>query len=156
MPLPEDVQKRQTETPGHHGIRQRRVVSKGEFVRTIGKKLGLFSLSGTLLATALVLALITMVSLYFGAILFVIAFGIVTIAVFWASTRFFVQAKKVEAVRPLTNRISHLLPPEESLVRAADAPPTQQQAELLRAAQSSQDTPAEELLRPASENRQEM
>jgi len=156
MPLPDDMQKTKTEIPAQRTRRQRRVVSKGEFVRTIGKKLGLFSLSGALLATAFVLSLITMVSLYFGAILFVIAFGIITIAVFWASTRFFVRAKDVEAVRPVTSRISHLLPPEESLVRAADAPLTNSQAELLRAAYSGTETPAEELLRATAENRQEI
>ena len=40
-----------------------------------------------------------------------------------------------------------VLPPEESLLRPSDLPPSHQQAELLRAAKPGQETPPEELLR---------
>jgi hypothetical protein len=65
----------------------------------------------------------------------------------------FKQERKVERVALVTMRTVNLLPPEESLVRASDLPPSQQ-AELLRAAQYGKETPAEELLR-ASTDRQD-
>jgi hypothetical protein len=152
MSLPGDEQHPNTEVPIQRTRRQRRVVSKGVFVRTIGKKLGLFSLSGVMLATGLVLTLCTVVSLYFGITVVVISFGVLTLVAFWYSTRAFVLAKKVEAVRPVTNRTTHLLPPEESLVRASEVPTAHQPTELLRAVQSHHETPAEELLRATDAN----
>jgi hypothetical protein len=59
----------------------------------------------------------------------------------------FKEERKVERVKFVTKRTSHLLPPEESLVRPSDLPPSRQQAELLRAAPQGSETPAEELLR---------
>lgn len=54
------------------------------------------------------------------------------------------------AIEPVTFRIpAHTghLPEVESLVRPSDLAPSHQQAELLRAARSGQETPTEELLR---------
>jgi hypothetical protein len=62
--------------------------------------------------------------------------------------------EKIVPVAPITRRNAHHLPLEGSLVRASDAPPSQQQAELLRAAQHGKTTPAEELLRATSTDRQ--
>ena len=67
---------------------------------------------------------------------------------FFSAFRFYKNEKKVERVAPVTRRTSHLLPPEESLVRASAIPDaSRQQTELLRAAQYGKETPAEELLR---------
>jgi hypothetical protein len=63
------------------------------------------------------------------------------------------KEQKVERVAPITHRSVSLLPPEESLVRAANVPVTQQ-GELLRAAQYGKETAAEELLRSGQENTQ--
>jgi len=155
MALPEDLQQKKLSETSRRAERHRRVVSKGVFVRTIGKKVGLFSLSGFILGAGLVLTLCTLICLYFSVALLALFFGALTVGAFWYSTRVFVQAKEVEAVRPVTQRTAHLLPPEESLVRASDAPHAHLKSELLRAAQSGQDTPVEELLRGASVNGQE-
>jgi len=60
------------------------------------------------------------------------------------------EEKKIERVVPITKRTTSSLPPEETLVRASDLPPSHQQAELLRAAQAGQETSREELLRATS------
>ena len=52
----------------------------------------------------------------------------------------------LRSVGPITDRNAHLLPLQDTLVRSSDLPPTEQQAELLRAAQN-QETPPEQLLR---------
>ena len=59
----------------------------------------------------------------------------------------FRESRKIERVRLVTKRTSHLLPPEDSLVRASSLSPPQQQNELLRATHYGKDTPAEQLLR---------
>ena len=64
----------------------------------------------------------------------------------------FKKGRKVERVVPITKRTTSTLPPEESLVRASNLPPSQQQAELLRAAQHGKETPSEELLRATITN----
>ena len=55
--------------------------------------------------------------------------------------------RKVERVALITKRTAHLLPPEDSLVRASDLPPVQPQTELLRAAGKGSETQSELLLR---------
>ena len=61
------------------------------------------------------------------------------------------RGRAIENVRLLTVHNHHLLPAEETLLRAA-IPPSQPQSELLRAAQSGKETPAEELLRAGVES----
>jgi len=60
----------------------------------------------------------------------------------------FKEERKVQRVKLVTKRTSHLLPAVETLVRASDLPPSNQQAELLRGvAPPTSETPPEELLR---------
>jgi hypothetical protein len=61
----------------------------------------------------------------------------------------FKDAWNVESVRVVTPRNHHIAPAAHSLVRASDLPPSQPQAELLRAAKTGSGTPAPELLRAA-------
>jgi hypothetical protein len=63
-----------------------------------------------------------------------------------AGKSLYVRARNMETVTLLTRHNTADLPAIETLVRASDAP-TSQQAELLRAAQYGKETPAEELLR---------
>ena len=63
------------------------------------------------------------------------------------------DSRQMERVALLTKHNTGELPEVESLVRASDVPASQQQTELLRAAQHGKVTPPEELLR-ASTNRQ--
>ena len=73
--------------------------------------------------------------------------GVLGVAVLSQGRSMFKNAKKVEAVAPITRHNTGLLPEVETLVRASDSPPSQQQTELLRAANCGKGTPAEELLR---------
>jgi len=63
------------------------------------------------------------------------------------------RESSVERVTLLNKHTAVLLPPEETLVRASDSPPSHQQAELLRAAHPGQEMPPEELLRATPGNR---
>ena len=54
---------------------------------------------------------------------------------------------RIKPVMPITRHTVDLLPPKESLLRAANSPPSQPQTELLRAAKYGEATPSEELLR---------
>ena len=56
---------------------------------------------------------------------------------------------------PITKHTTSSLPPEESLLRASQSEPSQQQTELLQAAQDGTETPAEELLRATTLNGQQ-
>jgi hypothetical protein len=56
----------------------------------------------------------------------------------------------------ITTEDADLLPQEETLVRPSDLPPSQQQAELLRAVRNTPPSPAEQLLRAAQESREDV
>jgi len=62
------------------------------------------------------------------------------------------EAQKKLDVVPLTRANIGDLPASHTLVRASQEPPPSQKAELLRAAQFGQETPADELLRAVQEN----
>jgi len=66
---------------------------------------------------------------------------------FVGAFQLFKKERTIERVAPITRHSTSFLPPKESLVRASDLPPSQQQAELLRAAPRGSETPTEELLR---------
>lgn len=141
-----------TATPSRVAGSQRRLVSKSVYVRTIGRKVRLFSLFGFQLCLGVLLTLGTLISLYFVLFPLVLALGILACVAFFYSGRSFTQAREIEPVLPITNRTSHLLPLEASLVRASAMPPTHQRKDLLRAARSNSETPTEELLRPKDAN----
>jgi len=134
----------------------KRLVSKGKYLQAVGKKVGLCCLAGLLVSAAIYLltspatwlnhAQSNGVSLVLGAI---------TILALWCSLRLFEKGRQIEPGRPLTDHTVHLLPPEETLVRASDIPPSLQPTELLRAVQTDSETPPEELLRASITNSQE-
>ncbi len=90
------------------------------------------------------------VYMYVAFLLFCVSAGM-----FFAAFRFYTNEQKVKRVVPITKRSSHLLPPEETLVRPSDLPRSHQQAELLRAATHGSETPAEELLRATTNSKED-
>lgn len=79
--------------------------------------------------------------------------GALSCGALWATTALFKKAKRIEPVTPITRHNTGYLAEAETLVRAADTPPTDRQ-ELLRAAGQGSATPATELLRAAHKNGQ--
>ena len=143
---------------------QKRLVSQGRYARLITKRTALTLGSVVSLGVGLVTLVGSVISFwtafYNGSLLVPSTCMLTTIhrfcisaGMFFAAFRFYKNEQKVERVVPITKRSSHLLPPEETLVRPSDLSPSQQQAELLRAAPQGSETPAEELLR-ATANRQ--
>ena len=136
----------------------KRLVSKGRYAWLITER--------TTLAIGAVVFLCLGLTTLFGAVIFLmtafnrnlpigpsIFLGVglsltcVSAYMFFSAFRFYKNEKKIERAAPITRHTSHLLPPEESLVRASAIPASRQQSELLRAAQHGKETPAEELLR---------
>ena len=74
----------------------------------------------------------------------------------WIAVTLFKGARQVRSVALLTKHSAKGLPDVETLPRASYLPPSQQQAELLRAAQVGKETPPEQLLRATLENRQDV
>ena len=79
--------------------------------------------------------------------------SVLSIGAIWYGVKRFKTAEKMESVTPITRHNTGELPAVETLVRASELPPSHHQAELLRAAQNGNATPAEELLRATQENR---
>jgi len=147
---------------------KKRLVSKGRYVQTIMGKGGLYSVGISLYASTPVLLCISLFCLVVGYVtgsdpdgfdrttMFILCGCFLALAVgtLWCGTKVFDKAAKIEEVTPLTKNNTGDLPETETLVRASDLPPSDQQAELLRAALPSSKSPPEELLR-ATQNRQE-
>ena len=133
---------------------QKRLVSKGRYIWLIGNKVGLYSLVSLLLGIGLIGALLTLVSsvqVWMGnqainSCIPPICFAI-TYPILWSARSLFRKATAIEPVQPVTERNAHRLPQKLTIVRSSEIPPTEQQAELLRAAQTGQETPPEQLLR---------
>jgi len=138
---------------------QRRLVSKGQYARLITTRAAIL-----LLSLACVFAgLYTMVKMaesegqhrhskpgLMGAFLDLLVCtvpGVCCPIMFVGAFQLFKKERTIERVAPITRHSTSFLPPQESLVRASDLPPSQQQAELLRAAPRGSETPTEELLR---------
>ena len=134
---------------------QKRVVRWKEYaefvsVQGIAGSLGYFFLLGGMLflIAGIPLALLGgWIGLFGGAILSIMGLFGINI-----SKTLFDKIEKMEPLALLTKENAKHLPETETLVRPSDLPSSQQQAELLRAAQPGQETPPEELLRPG-ENR---
>ena len=77
----------------------------------------------------------------------------IPIIILWNGWRFFVEAKQIKPVRPVIAHNAHRFLPKEILLRSSELPSSQQQVELLRAAQPGQETPPEELLRATQWNK---
>jgi hypothetical protein len=96
-----------------------------------------------------------MIDLVRGAGWFGTVFGIGGLTSLFGAVKTWQGAKKVEPVALLTKHNTGQLPEVKTLIRASDVPPLHQQAELLRAAQHGNETPAEELLRATATTRQD-
>ncbi|MCW3054930.1 MAG: hypothetical protein JWN14_4100 [Chthonomonadales bacterium] len=137
---------------------QRRVVSKGRYVRVMSTKmaiastyvfsffLALFTLFGSMVC--IILAFDSQNgALWAFFLLPALVFTAVSIGAFFWTLALIRKEQQIAAVLPMTRRNAHLASAEESLMRASDLPSTHPQAELLRATPYGQETPAEELLR---------
>lgn len=142
---------------------QARLVSRKRYVRVMGKRVSLITLgtTSTIVGAWLLLcafieifdlsgdrpASLTVRDLLIGAALSACA---VVVGIMM------VKGTMTEAVGLITSQNAHLLPPKDSLVRASDLPPSQQQDELLRVAQYGKETPPEQLLRAGEESRKDV
>jgi len=72
------------------------------------------------------------------------------VAAIWYGKHTFELAKRVEAVVPMTQHNVDYLSEFETLLRASERSPYYQYSDLLRAPQTIQETPSEELLRASS------
>jgi hypothetical protein len=79
--------------------------------------------------------------------------GGICLTIMWVGQAMFTKARKIEPVELVTRHNTGHLSEVETLVRGSDRPPTDQQAELLRAAGQGAETPPEQLLRAGQENR---
>jgi hypothetical protein len=152
--------------------RRKRILSKGQYVFHLGKKVTLAPfgcllclLGGLGLLIALCMA-ITVVSGWLSLLfsqnsidlgILVTGFvvmgltGSLSLASLWTGLKAIEAVTEMEPVAPLTRHTAEQLPEPESLVRASSEPAIEQSDVLLRAAHPGQETPAEELLR-AHEN----
>jgi len=144
-----------------HEKSQRRVVSKGQYVRTIRGKAILFVRAGLqlLIGLAFLKEATTAFTYLWSAKdmpyesgleaigLMPVCVGVTACLLFTWSKRNFVKARSIEPVVFLTERNAHLLPLQDTLVRSSNAPATAQQDSLLRAVQQHHGTPSEQLLR---------
>lgn len=137
----------------------RRIVSKGKYVSFLGIKaaISVIAIVASLLGLAALFLVLWLVPWVLNPmegdsiwellipllILACLASGLWCIV--FASVR---GIQKMEPVVPLTRHNTGDLPEEETLVRASEEPPANQSNVLLRAAQGSQETPEEQLLRP--------
>jgi hypothetical protein len=144
----------------------KRLVSKGQYLRLLGKRTALSSSAIGIACAGGILFLIVGVGLirfgvfhqtlrqsmlsFFSILSVCCVAGIMAIRI---AGNLFREAKAIERVAPITRHNTGDLPAVETLVRPSDLPHSHQQAQLLRAAPHGNETPVEELLR-ATENRQ--
>jgi len=152
---------------------QKRLVNQSQYIRITGKKWTLYSTSAVLTALALAMVFGTALGIFRHVTGtepvhpdFVVSHrnyflegGADCVLLFLLTKLSLYTRKRGKAIAPvslLTGRNGHLLPMQETLVRASSQPPIQQQAELLRAAQYGQETPAEQLLRAGPRSRKDV
>ena len=144
---------------------KKRIVSKGEYLSTLGTKGGLFStaivvgsvgLGFLLLAALSIIQFAVSLRSEIGVGLFEIFKmlgglipGAIGLTAIWYCKVAIKSARDIEAVTPITRHNTGHLPEVETLVRGSDRPATAEQAELLRAAGQGAETPSEQLLRAA-------
>jgi|SRR5579871_1672663 len=137
--------------------KKKRIVSKGQYVKTQGQRVGITSAGcGLLLLAALCsgVALFFIVIAIFGWLEGAIFGFVAGVAALWCGKWGFDSirhAKSIDPGIPLTRKIADTLPAEESLVRASGEPVQEQHAVLLRAAADDQETPTDQLVRPVGE-----
>ena len=126
------------------------LVSQGRYVWVLTGKTILESVSLLLHTSGVILVPPTVILMVImpiaGLFLGLFAAGLMAIAFHLSKT-----TKSINSVTPMTPHIFRLLPLEQTLVRAAEAPPSEQQAELLRPAGQGSETPSAQLLRAAQD-----
>ena len=152
---------------------QKRLVSKGQYLQIMAKKIALYSLAAVL---AFYGALISLTNIYatvhdafytccqdepesaipLGAFtpsqhVYFLGLGVflflLSTALFWFGHSLFTKARKIEPVALIRQHNTGHLPEVETLVRGSEEPPVAQSDILLRAATSAKETPPEQLLR---------
>lgn len=149
----------------------KRIVSKGEYATRIIQKMGLQCGSLSLLLFSVIGFFVMMCCLVVGcmfiadymrgwnhivagliAFLIAVTLGALSYLLWQAANRAIVAAGLIAPCLPLTRANTADLPAIESLVRASAEPLQIQQNVLLRAATQSEQTPPEQLVRPAKDN----
>lgn len=136
---------------------KKRYVGRTEYVVNVGKKSGLEAIKTLFTLLAIITFTIAFfilllpsfreeASLFIGAS--VLLFSLTGFLCVWLARKSHKLMAKIDLGTPINRRTVADLPEDESLVRASQEPEQLQQAVLLRAAQGN-DTPSDELLRPA-------
>ena len=133
--------------------KKKRIVSKGQYVQALGKRIGISSGGCLLLLLAALCAGVTLISFFIGplGVLLGLAFGVLTFFIGKWGFESLHHMTTIHPGIPLTRKVADTLPAEESLVRASEEPIQEQQAVLLRASTDATHTPADQLVRPAGE-----
>jgi len=142
---------------------QKRLVSRNRYVQVMGWKLSLFAvgagaivgglISGFAVMNEIVISLVYPHETRF-TLLDCTAFAVGAGMLLMCGAFTYRKSHTIAAVELTTPKNAHLLPVQETLVRASDQLPSQPQTELLRAALYGKETPAEQLLRATRENHQ--
>ena len=146
----------------------KKIVSKREYTKAIGKRLILITLSIALFLVALddrngYFALSYLHSVYpqnpyldkiaysrsFGDVCIFFCNVLISLVVGWAGIRTFKKARQIDPGLPRTRANIDHLPAAESLVRASEPPVLSPQSVLLRPATYTQERHEEQLLRPS-------
>ena len=143
------------------------IVSKRRYVANLGLKGAALSLSVGLLVLSLVCVPLVIILLWVVTSLFrtdaqiaVVGFFILAflawgvVYIYRIGKRELKEASQRKVGIPLTRANTGSLPAPASLVRASQKPPQAQEGMLLRAATQSEQTPIEELVRPAGSQEQ--
>lgn len=152
----DDYPKEGTTSPATLSLRNKRIVTKGQYVRLRGKRESIRLLGVCLLLTAgmfgfLTVCILSILGMNLGGCVLGLCLGIVTCLIGKWGLESLYAAGKIDPGVPLTRANTADLPAPDSLVRASQEPPQEPQAVLLRAAAEGAQTPAEQLVRAASE-----
>lgn len=143
---------------------QRTLVSRKRYIQVMGLKLSLFAVGAGAIGGGLIAGFAFMneivISLVYPhetrfTLLDCTAFAVGAGMLLMCGAVTYRKSHKIAAIELTTPQNAHLLPVQETLVRASVQPPSHQKAELLRAAQYGKETPAEELLRATQGNRKD-
>lgn len=146
---------------------KKRLVGNYQFIETLLKKCGLYSLGLTFWGMGVLCVLVTAI-LYvwavdalfdrqawgdaIGLLVGSIAFSMFSFGTLRDGANRLKSAVHMEPVTLITRHNTGQLPEVETLVRSSDRPSSAEQAELVRAAGQRVETPPEELLRAAHES----